>query len=93
MGPEQAGSVVRTVAEAKMARLGSVNEDALNSLENDTVSAMKDRSGALVNTARVWDDGIIDPRDTREILSFLLSICRDAKQTKLSPNTFGISRF
>ena len=93
MGPAQAGSVVRTVAEAKMLRLGAVNQQALDALEKDTVSAMEERSGALANTARVWDDGIIDPRDTREILGFVLAICGNADLLQLQPNTFGIARF
>ncbi|NNC99777.1 MAG: acyl-CoA carboxylase subunit beta [Gammaproteobacteria bacterium] len=92
MGPAQAGSVVRQVAEAKMVRLGKLDNHALDALEQDTVTAMEARSGALANTARVWDDGIIDPRDTREILGFVLAICRDARQRVLKPNTFGIAR-
>jgi geranyl-CoA carboxylase beta subunit len=92
MGPAQAGSVVRTVAEAKMKRFGSVDEAALDALERQTVSAMDQRSGALANTARLWDDGIIDPRDTREILGFVLALCRDGRQRELNTNTFGIGR-
>ena len=92
MGPAQAGSVVRTVAEAKMKRFGSVDEAALDALEKQTVSAMDQRSGALANTARLWDDGMIDPRDTREILGFVLALCRDARQRELNSNTFGIGR-
>ena len=92
MGPAQAGSVVRTVAEAKMARLGKVDQTALDALEKGTVSAMQETSGALANTARVWDDGIIDPRDTRQILGFALSVCRAAREHELRANTFGIAR-
>ncbi|MFT4635911.1 MAG: geranyl-CoA carboxylase beta subunit [Chitinophagales bacterium] len=92
MGPTQAGSVVRTVAEAKMKRLGMLDEPALDALEQETVRAMDQRSGALANTARLWDDGIIDPRDTRELLGFVLAVCRDGKQRTLHTNTFGIGR-
>ena len=31
----------------------------------------------LYATARLWDDGLIDPRDTRKVLAFCLSICRE----------------
>ena len=92
MGPAQAGSVVRTVAEAKMKRAGQVDEKALDALEHNTVSAMEQRSGALANTARLWDDGIIDPRDTRDILGFVLKVCRDARNRETRSNTFGIGR-
>ena len=92
MGPNQAGSVVRTVAEAKMQRIGKVDKKALDGLEHATISAMEESSGALANTARLWDDGIIDPRDTREILAFVLAVCRDAREKRLCANTFGIGR-
>lgn len=92
MGPAQAGSVVRTVAEAKMQRGGEVNTKALDALEYDTVSAMEERSHALANTARVWDDGMIDPRDTREVVAFLLSVRRQARNVKVKPTSFGIAR-
>lgn len=92
MGPQQAGSVIRSVAEAQMQRAGKIDEAALDAVELDTVSAMEVRSGALANTARMWDDGIIDPRDTRQIMGFLLQVCCDAKQREPNTNTFGIGR-
>jgi hypothetical protein len=49
-------------------------------------------STALFATARIWDDGIIDPRDTRKIVAECLSICLDANQRILFPNTFGVAR-
>ncbi|MEH6606510.1 MAG: acyl-CoA carboxylase subunit beta [Pseudomonadales bacterium] len=92
MGPAQAGSVLRTVAEAKMRRMGEVNTDMLDALEKDTVDTMESQSHALANTARIWDDAMIDPRDTRAIVGFVLSVCREAEQRTLNPNTFGIAR-
>lgn len=92
MGPAQAGSVVRTVAEAKMKRGGTVDETLLAKIESDTREAMEARSGALANTARMWDDGLIDPRDTRSILAYVLKICRDGRARSTRSNTFGIAR-
>ncbi len=92
MGPAQAGSVVRTVAEAKMKRLGVVDETKLEQIENGTKAAMEARSGALVNSARLWDDGLIDPRDTRAILGFALQVCRDGRLRKTRKTTFGVGR-
>ena len=74
MGPAQAGSVMRTIAQAKMARGGAVDESVLDKLEKETVSSMEEKSHALANTARLWDDGIIDPRDTRAIVGFVLAL-------------------
>ena len=92
MGPAQAGSVMRQVAEAKMRRAGQVSEEMLDALEKDTVDTMAAKSHALANTARMWDDGIIDPRDTRSVLGFVLDICRDADARQITANTFGIGR-
>ena len=92
MGPAQAGSVLRTVAHAKMMRSGSVDEEKLTALEQHTVSVMEAKSRALANSARLWDDGIIDPRDTRSIVAFVLSICQHAKTKQLHPTSFGVGR-
>ena len=53
---------------------------------------MAHESTALFATARLWDDGLIDPRDSRKILSLCLSICREADARPLKPNTFGVAR-
>jgi geranyl-CoA carboxylase beta subunit len=92
MGPAQAGSVLRTVATAKMQRAGQVNEELLDALEKDTVDTMEAKSRALANTARLWDDGMIDPRDTRAVVGFALRVCRDGDRRKVNTNTFGIGR-
>ncbi|GAB2703232.1 acyl-CoA carboxylase subunit beta [Aliiglaciecola aliphaticivorans] len=93
MGPAQAGSVMRTIAEAKMSRSGQVDNAQLDLLETDVVTAMEEKSHALANTARLWDDGIIDPRDTRSIVGFVLSLCREAQERSINATSFGIARF
>jgi geranyl-CoA carboxylase beta subunit len=49
-------------------------------------------SAALFGTARLWDDGIIDPRDTRRVLGLGLTIAAEAQARVLRPNTFGVAR-
>ncbi len=93
MGPAQAGSVLRTVASAKMARANAIDTGKLDALEKRTVEVMQAKSGALANSARLWDDGIIDPRDTREILAFVLDICREGQARKVNTSQFGVPRF
>ncbi|WP_444888863.1 acyl-CoA carboxylase subunit beta [Microbulbifer sp. JMSA008] len=93
MGAAQAGKVMRIVTEQKMQRSGNVNEAVLNKLENDTSAFMQGNSDALACSARLWDDGIIDPRDTRKLLGMLLEVCNEAEQSKLNKNTFGVARF
>jgi geranyl-CoA carboxylase beta subunit len=96
MGPAQAGSVLRQVAEAKIRRSGGEMNDemrgVIDAMEKQTVEDMEARSNALANTARVWDDGIIDPADTRSVLAFVLSVCREADARSVNTNTFGIGR-
>ena len=95
MGSAQAGSVLRQVAEAKMARAGEINDEmraAVDALERDTVETLDAKTNALANTARVFDDGMIDPADTRSIVAFVLDVCRDADTRTVNTNTFGIGR-
>jgi geranyl-CoA carboxylase beta subunit len=93
MGPPQAGQVMRQVWEAQMKRAGNVDEAALDSAEREVVEAMEAQSHALANTARVWDDALIDPRDTRDVVAYVLSVCKEADAREVSSNTFGIARF
>ncbi|SHE70601.1 geranyl-CoA carboxylase beta subunit [Microbulbifer donghaiensis] len=93
MGAAQAGKVLRIVSEQKMQRAGQVDEGALNKLESDTATFMEANSDSLACSARLWDDGIIDPRDTRKLLGMLLEICREEERVKLRKNSFGVARF
>jgi geranyl-CoA carboxylase beta subunit len=93
MGPEQAAKVMSIVTEGKSKREGKpVDEDKLAAMEQGIIKRMEAESTALYATARLWDDGIIDPRDTRKVLAFCLSICREADRRVLRPNTFGVAR-
>ena len=58
----------------------------IDAMEKDTVETMEAKSNALANTARVWDDGIIDPADTRSVVAFALSICREADERTVNSN-------
>ena len=93
MGGAQAGMVLRIVAEAKMKKAGQVDEERLAALEQQTTDMMEAQTTALACTARMEDDGLIDPRDTRRILSYVLGICHEADRRPVRPNTFGIARF
>ncbi len=93
MGGEQAARVMSIVTEEKLRRQGRpVDRPALAAMEQEIVGRMDGESMALFATARLWDDGIIDPRDSRNALAFCLSICREAEIRPLRPNTFGVAR-
>ena len=94
MGAAQAAKVMEIVGRAKLERSGQVvNDEALKAMSEGLRLRLEKESTALFGTARLWDDGIIDPRDTRTVLSLCLAICSDADQRILHPNTFGVSRF
>jgi len=94
MGGEQAGKVLRIVTEEKMTKLGQpIDEDKLSQLEQMTAAKLNAGSTAIFGTARLWDDGLIDPRDTRPLLANLLDICWQEKHRNLNSNNFGVARF
>ena len=93
MGGAQAGMVLRIVAAAKMAKAGAVDEEKLAAMEDRTREMMDSQTTALASTARMEDDGLIDPRDTRRILAYVLEICQAAEARVLRENSFGIARF
>jgi geranyl-CoA carboxylase beta subunit len=94
MGGAQAGKVLRIVTEAKQLKDG-LTPDAkmLDMLEQVTAQKLDSQSTALYGSANLWDDGLIDPRDTRTLLGYLLDICHEADIRTLQPNSFGVSRF
>ena len=93
MGGAQAGKVLRIVTEAKHAKDGKeADPKMLDMLEQVTAQKLDSQSTALFGTASLWDDGLIDPRDTRTLLSFLLDICAEAQVRPLKSNTFGVAR-
>ncbi|MCB9679985.1 MAG: acyl-CoA carboxylase subunit beta [Alphaproteobacteria bacterium] len=74
MGPEQLAGVLDLVKRGAAARKGvPVNEEELAMLKGMLVGKVERESTALYATARQWDDGIIDPRDTRTVLGLALS--------------------
>ena len=93
MGGAQAAMVMDIVNRAKLERAGQpVNDEALKAMSEQLKNRLDKESTALFGTARLWDDGIIDPRDTRRVLTTCLAIVREAEQRTLRPNTFGVAR-
>jgi geranyl-CoA carboxylase beta subunit len=92
MGGAQAGMVMRMVAEARMRAAGAVDEARLEALATGTAAALEAQTTAVMSSARVEDDGIIDPRDTRDVLAMALHLCRAAAARALRPNAFGVAR-
>ena len=64
----------------------------LQQLKDTICHQFDSESTALFATARIWDDGIIDPRDTRDVLAECLATCLDASMRTVCPSTFGVAR-
>ncbi|KPA90517.1 acetyl-CoA carboxylase, carboxyltransferase component (subunits alpha and beta) [Pseudomonas asplenii] len=94
MGAAQAGKVLRIVTEARQLKEGqAVEGKMLDMLEQMTAQKLDSQSTALYGTANLWDDGLIDPRDSRTLLGYLLDICHEAEVRPLQANSFGVARF
>ncbi|MFN3549992.1 MAG: acyl-CoA carboxylase subunit beta [Mesorhizobium sp.] len=89
MGGEQAAKVMEIVTRGKG---GSVDEAALSKMTAGIRAGVEAQSTALFATARLWDDGIIDPRDTRAVLALCLRIAVEGDARRLRANTFGVAR-
>ena len=93
MGGAQAAKVMDIVNRNKLQKMGlPANDEALAAMSDALRLRLDAESAALFGTARLWDDGIIDPRDTRRILGLCLAIAAEAAQRTLRPNTFGVAR-
>ena len=93
MGGKQAALTMRQVmiASAKR-RKQNIDEEELNAKEKAITKHFDDQANAFYTSGRSLDQGIIDPRDTRKLLGFLLETCWEARNRTLKPNSFGIAR-
>ena len=90
MGGEQAANVLATVKrdgiEAKGGQWSAEDEAAFKAPIRDTYEA---QGHPYYASARLWDDGVIDPADTRRVLGLGLSAALNAP---IAPTTFGVFR-
>ena len=93
MGGEQAASTMRQVTEAAMARKGLPVDDEQMQKQYDQIVAMFEaQADAFYTSGLLLDDGVIDPRDTRQVLSFCLATLQEGQQRTLRPMQFGVAR-
>ena len=93
MGGEQAAMVMKIITRAKFARKGwPLDEEVLEGMTAEIRNTLDRQSSALFATARLWDDGLIDPRHTRAVLRKCLDITAAGRRRTLRPNTFGVAR-
>lgn len=93
MGGEQAATVMHIVEENKQrARGHAVDRDKLDRQNHELRALYDEVSSALYCTSRVWDEGVIDPRVTRQLLVELVDISLRNERTALSAHPFGVAR-
>ncbi len=92
MGGEQAAHVLATVRRDGAQARGEVWPEAEQDQFMDQIRSAYDMQGhPFFASARLWDDGVIDPVDTRRVLSLALSVaCREPEREDASP--FGVFR-
>ena len=90
MGGEQAASVLATVKGEQLKAKGSAWSAAEEESFKQPIREQYERQGhPYYSSARLWDDGVIDPGDTRRVLALALAVVRNAPQ---EPQTFGVFR-
>jgi 3-methylcrotonyl-CoA carboxylase beta subunit len=90
MGGEQAASVLAQVVKEKRGRNKETWSDQdEHVLKEKVLLQYQAQSSAYYSSARLWDDGIIDPIDTRKTISMSLSI---ASHAPMPPTRFGLFR-
>jgi geranyl-CoA carboxylase beta subunit len=92
MGGEQAAGTMRIVTEASMRRKGEVDEAQLDEMSQRIIDRFDSQMSVFTTSARLLDDGVIDPRDTRAVLAKVLAVCREADARTPQPMQFSVSR-
>lgn len=82
MGGEQAASVLATVR-------GDMTAEEEEAFKAPIRAQYESQGNPYYSTARLWDDGVIDPADTRDVVGLALSV---ASQAPLEPVSYGVFR-
>ena len=91
MGGEQAAHVLATVQrDAAVSRGESVDESAERKFMDEIRDQYETEGHPYFASARLWDDGVIDPIDTRNTLGFALSVVTQPMET--TDSRFGVFR-
>ncbi len=90
MGGAQAAGVLATVKREAMERAGeSWSDEEEAAFKQPTIDMFDEQSHPLYASARLWDDGVVDPRKSREVLFLSLSAALNAP---IEETRFGVFR-
>jgi 3-methylcrotonyl-CoA carboxylase beta subunit/propionyl-CoA carboxylase len=91
MGGPQAASVLSTVKQEQLARAGkpAMTSEEVAEFERPTREKYEVEGNPYYSTARLWDDGVLDPAETRSALSLAISAAYNAP---IEETEFGVFR-
>jgi 3-methylcrotonyl-CoA carboxylase beta subunit len=90
MGGEQAASVLSTVKRDQLAREGrELSESDAAQIRQPILDKYEEEGSPYYSTARLWDDGVLDPLHTRDALALGISAACNAP---IAPAKYGIFR-
>jgi acetyl-CoA carboxylase carboxyltransferase component len=90
MGAQQATQVLITIKkDQSKAKNMEVSKDELKAIENQIMEKYEAEGSPWYSTSRLWDDGIIDPVETRDILGLTL---QTVSRTRVNKPKYGIFR-
>ena len=90
MGKEQAVKTLTQIRLNALKRQGkTLNDEEVDAISETVARDYEEKSSAYYSTSEMWDDGIIDPADTRKVLGIALSA---ALNTDFSETSHGVLR-
>ena len=91
MGGEQAANVLLTIKQEQLAREGraAMSQEEADEFNRPILEKYEDEGNPYHSTARLWDDGVIDPVDTRQVLGLALSVVLNSP---VEDHNFGVFR-
>lgn len=90
MGGEQAADVLASVKIKQLERQGGkLSEEEIRNIRQPIIEQYEAQASPYYSTARLWDDGIIDPAKTREILGLSIAM---SLNTPIPDHKFGVFR-
>lgn len=93
MGGDQAAGVLAIVQEERARKAGQEPDaNQIGMMQMMTRQKFEAESSPYYATARLWDDGILDPRDTRMALSIGLSVAHNVDYLSPGPPRYGVFR-
>ncbi|MCY4303593.1 MAG: methylcrotonoyl-CoA carboxylase [Aestuariivita sp.] len=90
MGGEQAADVLTSVRQSAIEKKkGTLSVKQASAFKKKTIEMFETQSHPLYASARLWDDGIIDPRKSRDVLALSLRVTANAP---IEETRFGVFR-